>query len=162
MLALALSALSGARGRHDAVRTNADPMTAFAPISEAIYWAVVLDEQLRAWNGYEVALSELPGRPLLSGLRYVRNLLTHQLPLTLTQRDGRSYPRVYPLVFREVVWLASSELPAPEKTHKHTAQQRQAYDDYLASRPVRHTLTDLSALFATLQAYPGSPMGSAT
>jgi len=39
----------------------------------------------------------------------------------------------------------------------YTAQQRQAYDDYLASRPVRHTLTDLSALFATfmpLQAQP--------
>lgn len=158
MLQVALAGFDGAHERHSEVRLLAEPLASFVPLAEAVYWAGIVDEQLRrSWQAYDTVREHLPGGCALPGVRYARNLKTHQLPLTLTTVDGAAFPVVLPMVFREVVWLPADALPLPDKPSKHTPRQRASYEEHLAGRPVRHTLDSLREFFDALRREVGSP-----
>lgn len=94
MLQVALAGFAGAHQRHNEARLLADPLVSFVPLTEAVYWAGVIDEQLWTWQDYETVREHLPGGPALPGVRYARNLKTHQLPVTVTTVDGAVFPVV--------------------------------------------------------------------
>jgi hypothetical protein len=157
-LAVALAGFEHAHERHRQIYGVGTPEEVFIPTAECVYWAAVIDEQLRMWPGYEAALASLSGAELLPGIRYARNLKTHQLPLTLRRNEGLTFPITFPLTFSEVIWLAADELPDPDRQTKHTPAQRVAYDQHLAKHPTRHTLDALSKLFTAIQEEPGCPL----
>lgn len=158
LVALAFDGFEAARQRHMDLRLSADPAALYISATECVYWASTLDEQLRrSWAGYDAFTSRLPVGGLLPGVRYVRNLKTHALPMTLRKVMGKIYPVVYPLAGAEVVWLPLEDLPAPGRTSKYTASQAAAYEERMAGLPTRHTFTQLSEGFARFP--PLQPLG---
>lgn len=160
MLPIAWQGYEDARKRHeqDAIRTGADPKRAYSSAVESVYWAALIDEQLRTWVDYEQVKRGVPGGQLLPGVRYARNLQTHQLPLTLRQTNGAIFPIRFPTVFREVVWHNADALPEPDKTNRHTAGQRAAFQQYMAGKPTRHTFDDVARFFRGLRDMPACPL----
>lgn len=94
----------------------------------------------------------------MPGLRYIRNLKTHGLPMTLRKIDGAIFPIVFPKVFNEVVWLPLEDLPEPGKLHRRTEEQRNTYREHLAGKPTRHTLQAVEAFLILLANLPDSPL----
>lgn len=160
MLALALDGFYDAQERNSALRLTSSPSQLYASTVECVFWASTLDEQLREkWSGYEALKAQhLVGR-LMPGVRYVRNLKTHSLPMTMATIPGTIYPVVYPRAGAEVVWLALENLPAPKRTTRYTPEQQASYAEHLAGQPVRHTIGHLAAGFSYLASIEGAPFG---
>ena len=161
--ALALMGFHDALGRHERLRTTADPIAMFVPVTEATYWAATLAESMWSWDGFEDALCRLPGGPVIAGVRYARHVATHRLPLTLRRAEGMTFPMTFPLVFSEVVWLPFAELPPLRDPHGKRPiadrnRQVESYKSYLAGRPTRTTLDEVASFFAALAASSESPL----
>lgn len=160
MLHVAAEGFKEAYGRHQALRTTSDPVRIFVPTAECAYWAAVLDEQLWSWAGYGEARAQNKGGLLLPGLRYIRNLKTHSLPMTLQKIDGAMFPIVFPKVFSEMVWLPFEALPQPGQINRRTEEQRNSYCEFMAGKPTRHTFHDVDEFFTHLASLEGSPLAS--
>jgi hypothetical protein len=119
MLPLALRGFREAHARHDGLRLSADPESLYVSVAECVYWAATIDEQIRGRRGYLNFQANHPGGQLLPGVRYVRNVKTHGLPMTMQKIVGKVYPITYPLPGFEVVGLPLDALPAPrDETNK--------------------------------------------
>lgn len=160
MLTLALQGFHDARRRHDSDRLTADATRVFISAAECVYWASTMDERLRDWPGYASFTSSHPIGLLLPGVRYVRNLKTHRLPMTLERIEGARFPVVFPMVFAEVVWLPLDKLPPPGQTTKYTPKQESSYAAHMAGFPTRHIFHQLADGFSDLEAFPESPLSA--
>ncbi|GGH97615.1 hypothetical protein GCM10007170_28270 [Arthrobacter liuii] len=157
MWTLALQGFRKAHARHDRDRLTTDPTRVFISAAECVYWAATIDERLREWPGYKGFTDTHPVGSLLPGVRYVRNLKTHILPMTLQRVEGKMYPVIYPVVYAEVVWLPLEQLPKPSRTSKYIELQERSYSEQMAGSPTRNTLYRLMEGFADLEALPNSP-----
>lgn len=118
--------------RADPPRT---PEGLFAPLSETLYWIAALDEQF-------FAAKERP--PLLSGLRYARNRITHD-GVTWQVADSRD-------VFADRwydgwdvwVWKGLAELPPEDLNVRPSVikHQRPAFEKTVQGRVVLDTVLD--------------------
>lgn len=126
------------------------------PTVEVIYWACVLDEQLEDRDA-EYKASTAYGRRIMLGTRFARNRATHQLPMLIERVAGLTAPIRAPLRAEEMTWLPVDKIPPGRPA---PAQERN-YVQYLASKPVRHTLDDIAAWFASEQNRSGSLIDSA-
>lgn len=116
MLPLALQGFGDAHSRHRDLRLTSDPASLFVSAAECVYWAATIDEQLRQRPEYAEFTADHVLGSLLPGVRYVRNLKTHSLPMTMQSVEGLMFPIVFPTVFNEVVWLPLDRLPEPNRT----------------------------------------------
>lgn len=160
MLHIAAEGFREAFGRHQALRTTSDPARLFVPTAECAYWAAVLDEQLWSWTEYEEVRAQSKGGLLMPGLRYIRNLKTHGLPMTLQKVDGAMFPIVFPAVFSEVVWLPFEALPEPNQINRRTEAQRDSYCEFMAGKPTRHTFHHVDEFFTQLAGLDNSPLAN--
>lgn len=104
------------------------------PLSEALYWAAVLDDALRD-NEYERERQSDTTGCLIPGLRYARNFHTHQLIASAEIRGGLTVPFTVPIsIPTYIAWRQLEDLPEPERTTRHTAAQQQSYKTYLCRR----------------------------
>jgi hypothetical protein len=159
MLPLALRGFREAHARHDDLRLSADPESLYVSAAECVYWAATIDEQIRGRRGYANFQANHLGGQLLPGVRYVRNVKTHGLPMTMQKIVGKVYPITFPLPGFEVVWLPLDALPAPrDKTNKYTQAQADSYGQHLAGQPTRHTFRLLADGFDYLATIDGSPL----
>ncbi|WP_328901393.1 hypothetical protein OHR86_17025 [Streptomyces sp. NBC_00441] len=135
------------------VTEHDDGFAALASATECLFWACSLEEQLRKNDPtYENNVDDY-GRKLVQGARWVRNQATHQLAFVVAHSDGPQYPQPIPATQAEVVWRPADEMPAPDQERRN---QRDAYDLYLAGRPVRITFDYIKGFFASEQSRPGS------
>lgn len=101
-----------------------------------------IDDVLAASLGrrpYEATRKVSPASQAVLGVKHAWNLTkhhSHRLESVVRISYGRAYPRVYPSLYREVVWLPFAALPLPEPRYRNPDQE-QAYRDYLADTPVR-------------------------
>lgn len=139
---------AGARFR-DAI-TGHDPVVAYVPLFEALNWAVALDDRIKdIWApdgkplGWAWRVRAEGGAELLAGLRYARNSVHHHWADALRlDRDGRAYPKRYPVRYFEWLWRDVADIPAPSQPHG-----RDVYKSDLAGRPAEVTLTTLGDVF---------------
>lgn len=160
MLPLALQGFEDAHRRHRDLRLTSDPASLFVSAAECVYWAATIDEQLRQWPDYAEFTADHMLGSLLPGVRYVRNLKTHSLPMTMQSVVGLMFPIVFPAVFSEVVWLPLDRLPEPNRTTKFTQKQAESYAQQMAGVPTRHTFQRLADGFTELRGLEGSPLGA--
>lgn len=103
--------------RFDQLALTRDAGRVFAPLFEALNWAVVLDDQACrhyppegepigwAWRDRFVA------GDFVSGVRCARNRVHHQWADALTLSEGFSAPLVAPIVAHEWRWQRLADLP---------------------------------------------------
>ena len=105
-------------------------------------WLLRVDDTLAARlarRPYEAARKVSAASQAVLGVKHAWNLTkhhSHRLESVVRISQGRPYPRVYPSLYREIVWLPFEELPLPEPRYRNPDQE-QAYRDYLAGTPVR-------------------------
>ncbi len=140
----------------EASRTR-DPVHVFAPLFEALNWAVVLDDQAREhWAPKGVPLgwswrARVAGGDFVSAIRFVRNRVHHQWTDALTLSDGFSSPLVAPLVSHEWRWRRLVDLPEADLPGGKTAADAESdYERLLATQPARLALAELLVPFRRL------------
>lgn len=153
-----LGCISKCSERHTDPAIANSPVELFASATECVYWAAVLDEQLRGTYLYNAFKNEHAAGALIPGIRYVRNLKTHSLAMTLDRIAGRVYPVTYPVAGSEVVWLPFDRLPPPQVTNKYTPTQEAAYKELMAGKPTRHTFASLDEGYSYLEGLKESPL----
>jgi hypothetical protein len=75
MLGLSIDAFNAARRRVSTAAVTADQM--FAPLTEAAWWAICVDEELELVPGYKSARNKDPNGQVVIGLSYARSALGH-------------------------------------------------------------------------------------
>ncbi|HZJ07048.1 MAG TPA: hypothetical protein VFD59_16460 [Nocardioidaceae bacterium] len=140
----------------EASRTR-DPVRVFAPLFEALNWAVVLDDQAREhWAPEGVPLgwswrTRVEGGDFVSAIGFVRNRVHHQWADALTLSDGFSSPLVAPLVSHEWRSRRLVDLPGADTPGaKNAADAAADYEHLLATKPARLALAVLFVPFRRL------------
>jgi hypothetical protein len=153
--------LEGAIGRIDAAR-NATPSTEIAA-TEALWWCSSLD----AWHQARLGVDYFSRRgdsdygQVVAGLVYARNLSSHQLALVPGFVDvGRPivpFEEVWDEDLGEVVsfglqpveirWQRFEKLPVPPSSHPERHGRDQAYESFVAGRPLVDPLRDALMFF---------------
>lgn len=153
MLALAIAAFDAARDRV-AAAPAAHPAHLFAPLTEAAWWAVCIDEEMGLVDGYASRRNnDAHGRTVLA-LRYARSALGHHLFPATTTGGGLTFPVSFPLTFDSYpVWVAIEDLP--DFGQNRQAAIRKHYVDRLAGRRVTDTLDQAADWFNRECARPG-------
>jgi hypothetical protein len=141
------------------VTEHDDGFSALASATECLFWACSLEEQMRDNDPTYLSDADNYGRRLVQGARWARNQATHQLAFVIAHSDGPQYPQSDPATLAEVVWRPADEMPAPNREHRN---QREAYDQLLAGRPVRITFDYIKGFFASEQNRPGSLLNRTT
>lgn len=122
------------------------PVGAFVAIGEMLWWIGVVDEQLRTNYPviYEASLAEEPEptRHLLSGLRYVRNRITHAVDWVSYAAATATNPSGF-----EAVWTWTSLPPRADGQH---AAKHADYEAVVAGRSVSDTLMQASLVLGTI------------
>jgi hypothetical protein len=134
-----------------------DAVQVFAPLFEALNWAVALDDQARAhWAPEGVPLdwawrTRINGGELVNAVRGARNRVHHQWADALTLSEGLASPLEVPLVAHEWRWRRLDELPqtAPPRGEPR-ANAEVDYQRLLEGMPARNTLAGLLAPFRQL------------
>lgn len=132
----------------------------FISATECAYWASILDDRLRSTPGYQRFLQEHPAGRVLPGVRYIRNLKTHSLPMTIRKTSGLTFPVTFPVSFGEVVWLPFESLPPPQRVTSYTPEQVMSYQQSMAGKPTQKTFAVLDDGFTFLETLPRSPLTS--
>src|SRR5665811_2098217 len=102
-----LEGYENAVSRFSDASKSRDPGRVFAPLFEALNWAVALDDQARKhWAPEGIALgwawrSRVEGGEFVSAVRCARNRVHHQWADALTLSEGFTSPLVGPLVAHE-------------------------------------------------------------
>lgn len=147
--------------RFHTVTLGRDAGRAFAPLFEALNWAVVLDDQARErWAPEGRVLDwawrrRIDGGEFVSAIRCVRNRVHHQWADALVLEEGFSLPIVPPLAVHEWRWRKLSDLPAAKiPTNKRAAlalaEAEADYERLLAGQPARWVLGELNSPFHSL------------
>lgn len=145
---------------HQASRTR-DPARIFAPLFEALNWAVALDDQVGAhWAPEGETLgwawrTRVAGGGFVSAIRCARNRVHHQWADALTLSEGFSSPIVAPVVAHEWRWRRMADLPVSDPPRGGPAREavKKAESDYerlLADQPARIALGELLGPFRWL------------
>lgn len=124
----------------------------FAPLTEALYWAMVINNYHR-WNSPEgECLARVrdahPDGQVVNGVRYVRNALTHGYRV-LTRLQGLKWPLFGgpggTLDFGEFAWVGCDRVPPPDARSREedVATQKAAYIEHLQHREPVSTLQHL-------------------
>lgn len=158
MLRVALLAFRSARDRHTNLAIAYNPVDLFVSATECVFWAAILDEQLRNRHEYRSFLNDHQAGSLIPGIRYIRNLKTHSLTMTFNSIPGKIFPVTYPVSGSEVVWLPFESLPRPQMENQHTPAQAQAYRDFMAGKPTRQTFATLDDGYCHLERLDRSPL----
>ena len=95
----------------------------------------------RTPHDFAGALQDHPEGVVIPGLRYARNLHTHQLVAATTLLGGLTVPFTVPFSIQvHIVWRRVEDLPDTGWNSKHKKAQRQSYADHLAGRSPALTL----------------------
>lgn len=120
MITAALRGLAEARQRY---KEASGLGSAVVPLSEALYWITVLDEVFRN-DEYERERLDHPEGVVIPGLRYARNLHTHQLVAATTLRGGLTVPFTVPFSIQvHIVWRRVEDLPGTQGHGKVRCRQ---------------------------------------
>jgi hypothetical protein len=137
----------------------------YATLGEAVYWAMVLDEQKWTDVDYEAALAASPALELVLGFRYVRNLTTHKLPVHLKRHVEGGMIQPIPALFGGQVlfrWLPFEDLPLLAERHRKSSYgvaQADAYRSRFAGQDAMVTLGELGIWLARWFEPKGRPSG---
>lgn len=144
-LRLALSAFHAAVGRVTAVPASAEA-SLFAPLTEAAWWAVSVDDGLEARDGYRKVRNSTPTGRTVVGLRYARNVLGHHRAFIAEPSAGLTVPYTIPYTITVVPrWLGTHSLP---EMGNQGLWAEPYYTDRLARRAVLETLAEAAEWFA--------------
>lgn len=144
MIHAGLLGLDAARGRH---RGTEGLRSTIVPLSEALYWAAVLDDAMRSEEYERERVSQSVGQ-VLPGLRYARNFHTHELVASIELRGGLTVPFTVPFSIRtQVVWRRLKDLPEPARASKFTPAHQNGYAKFLAGELPAETLEKASRWF---------------
>jgi hypothetical protein len=145
---------------HQVSRTR-DVTRIFAPLFEALNWAVALDDQARehwAPEGYVLGWgwrTRVEGGEFVNAIRCARNRVHHQWADALTLSEGFSSPIVAPVVAHEWRWRRMIDLPVSDPPKGQAAREaaKEGESDYerlLADQPARIALAELLVPFRRL------------
>jgi hypothetical protein len=158
MLRAALNGFDGARERcHDAITARASAEHVFVPLSEALWWIVIVDDGFEALAGanqgyrptsadYRAARDAHPDGKALRALRYARDRCGHQRALVVAVRLLTlpfSLPATLGPTFR---WRPSGDLPPPDPRFHNPALQSE-YDRILAGQQAEVALSAAASWF---------------
>jgi hypothetical protein len=149
----------GASGRFLAAATpGASSDDVFVPLTEALWWAVSVDdgfEDLAANTGgyrpnlgdYKNARGNDPSGRVLLALRYARDRCGHQRALVVAE-NGLRVPFTLPAVVGEYFrWRPSGQLP-PAPAQFQSGRLLPAFDSLLAGQPAERALGSAATWFA--------------
>lgn len=166
VLRAALKGFDAANTRFNGLSAHgAGPEDVFIPLSEALWWAVTVDdgfESLAACgNGYRPSLGDYqfarennPNGRFLKALRYARDRCGHQRALATGARLPAS-PLSVPFSLGPVIcWRPSADFPAPDRRFVDSKLQGE-YDRLLSGRPVAEALRSAGRWFAQERAQAG-------
>jgi len=166
MLRAALKGFENARQRFISQAVpGAAPEDVFAPLSEALWWVVTVDDGFGDLAGtragyrpnlgdYQTARSKDRCGQVLNGLRYARDRCGHQRALVAAE-EGLSLPFTLPVVLGEFFrWRRSDQLPPPDRNFR-SKELRPDYDRLLAGRPASESLESAAKWYAQEQANAG-------
>lgn len=151
-----LAGYEQARQRFHVAALSRDAGETFAPLFEALNWAVVLDDQARQhWAPERQVLDwawrrRVDGGDFVSAIRCARNRVHHQWADALVLEDGFTVPFVLPMATHEWRWRRLADLPparAPQGRRAAEAAAEADYDRLLAGQPARAVLGQLSTPF---------------
>jgi len=150
MLDVALIGFHRAVARANDHQHDTPPEEVFIPLTEALWWAVSVDEGFRDLYGeaYERARDEDYRGQVLRGARFARNRLGHQRALAIRRTDGLVSPLVSPMRANEFVWRPIGELPEPGQPDPNGAEM---YRRHLIGKPARVTLDSCAQWFGHAQ-----------
>jgi len=125
----------------------------FIALSEALYWAIAIEDDVRKEPWYEVRRAASESWVVIPGIRYARNFATHQVVALTEHVGGLTIPFTVPFSIPPIrsLWLAYEELPPPDKLSKFTPNQQASYRDHLSGQPTIDTLLRVQAWFRSLQ-----------
>ncbi len=122
---------------------------AFQVVIEWITWTILVDQQL--WNigglQYEQGRESFPAGKAIMGVRHANNLVKHhgmRLDNLVELVGGMRFPAVFPMVFREITWVAFNQLPTVPKKHHHPDQEN-AHKTWLSGQPVRDMASGITS-----------------
>src|SRR4051794_4365967 len=95
MVALAVGAFVEARARFE--RHDWAPASMYAPLAEAVWWAICVDEELERGAGYRARRNADADGKRLVGLRYVRSALGHHMFFNVIVDRGSWLPATLPM-----------------------------------------------------------------
>lgn len=150
----------------EAARDDSDVASAtFAPLFEALNWAVALDDRIRKhWAPEGQALGfawreRVPAAGAMRGVRWARNAVHHQWADALeVVRADQAPMRRYPARPHEWLWREADHLPRPSKG-REDAEGEAAYRRILAGHTCEDTLAILGEAFDDvwrMVEFPGS------
>ncbi len=135
-LSWALLRFERARNRYVEVqREQFDPEEAWIPLTEALCWAVSVNEGLEegVGEGYREASKEDEDSQHMLGLIFARNRGGHQRALTIAVADGLSFPISFPLPFARIVWRPADEIRQGRRNEYSARLQGNRVDQSLES-----------------------------
>lgn len=110
----------------------------YVPLTEAVWWAVCVDDALEETTGYKNRRHAGPCGEILLGMRYARSGLSHHWTHIVFRTGGLTVPFTVPFSIPQVAtWIPTSELP-DYKGDQTTL--RKHYTSSLDGRPVVKTL----------------------
>ena len=138
-----LTGLERAAERLDASRTAADEGECAIGISEALFWAMLVDDRFSSDGRYSSGRAKHPYGKMLPGLRHAWNLLKHSdIDGLVNRADGAAWPHQWPVTWWEWTWKTLDVLPALRDVQ---GSQLDCYRDHVAGHPVRLTLAEAIA-----------------
>ena len=139
-------AMGAFRAAVDRVTESPVPVAArmYAPLTEASWWAICVDEELEKSEGYKSRRNtDTQGRVTL-GLRYARSVLGHHRFFAVTHGGGLTVPFTIPFQIETyAAWLPVENLPV----FTEQATVKPFYENWVAGRRVLDTLNDAVSWF---------------
>jgi hypothetical protein len=156
---LAIEAMHDALTRAEDRRQRGDTEGLFAPLAEALWWIIVLNESY--WESeqhrYRKYREGHQSGSLIEGLIYARNRLTHDIDITGMHgliTTPFELPTNFPVNFGPThrwVWRRVDDLPPPERRND---DGQGAYREFLEGREVEGTLRAAAGLLNEYQSAP--------
>lgn len=148
---LLLDGYAQAVARFEQTAKGRDGRAAFAPLFEALSWAVAVDERIAAhWAPEGEPLrwawrDRVEGADVMAGVRFARNRVHHQWSDALRlDKRGFVLPVTLPTGFFDWRWRDLADLPPGER---RDSDGESVYRDRVAGSPARLTLRRLRDAF---------------
>lgn len=116
----------------------------YAPLTEASWWAICVDEELEKSEGYKSRRNTDAQGRVVQGLRYARSALGHHQFFAVTHGGGLSVPFKIPFQIEAFpAWPPVEHLPV----FTEQATVKPFYENWVAGRRVLDTLHDAVSWF---------------
>ncbi|WP_157420648.1 hypothetical protein [Actinomadura kijaniata] len=141
---------------------NVPAVVIFAPLAEALWWAISADEGFFKLDkaGYRSRRDATEEGSHLRALLFARNRCGHQRALVI-ERSGLTAPLTPPVTPGvHIRWRRLSELPPPDPGFNDPDGEA-AYEVGLASKPVERALSQIAKWFTTARQQAGTRFGEA-